>query len=64
MYEEKKLTEKVRHRINVLHVYCQLCRFTRNRKKALRLARLWGATPVYRIIYIKAEKIRRKGEQK
>lgn len=64
MHKKKKLVEKVRHRINVLHLYCWLCRITRDKKKAMRLARLWEITPIYRVIYLRAEKDRRKGDKR
>lgn len=60
--KRKPLAEKVRHKVNVLHVYCLLCRITKNKKKALKVARFWGYLPVYRIIYLKAERAKRKGE--
>lgn len=50
---EKNLAQRIRHRTNVMHIYCKLCLLMNKKKmpKVRKVAELIEKTPVYKMLY-------------
>lgn len=53
MKKRRGLLEEIRHRLNVLHVYAFLCKLTKNKRKAYKVASTIEKIIFYRLLYIK-----------